>query len=122
MEKINKTKIEKRLKQKKNPVLVETLIKLKKTNPRAAKMLAKPNKRALKINLGEIDGKTKEGEKILITGKILSVGELKKKLKIVAWSASEKTIEKIKNSKAEYVSILEELKKNPSLEGLRMVD
>lgn len=117
---ISKSKIEKRLKQKKNPILVKTLIKLKKKNPEVAKILAGPNKKSIKLNLKDLNVKAKEGENILVPGKVLGVGELGKKLKVVSWNASKKAIEKI-SEKGEYVSISDELKKNPSLSGLKMV-
>ena len=53
--KISKTKIEKRMQQKMDSRLVETIIKLKKTNPVVAKELAKPKRRWPAINLKEID-------------------------------------------------------------------
>jgi ribosomal protein L18E len=53
----------------------------------------------------------------LVAGKVLSAGELSEAKKIVAWSISEKAMEKIKNAKGTFVSITEEMKKNPELNG-----
>ena len=44
-----------------------------------------------------------------------------KKLKIVAWSASEKAIEKMKAAKTEFVELTEEMKKNPQLKDLKLL-
>jgi large subunit ribosomal protein L18e len=121
MEKISKTRIEKRLRKKTNRELVGTIIKLKKTNVAIAKILATPRKKWIKLNLETIEKKTKEGDKILVPGKVLSSGNLTKKLKIVAWAASEKAIEKMKAAKTEFVLMPEEMKKNPQLKDLKLL-
>ncbi len=95
---IRKTKIEKRLQKKRNPVLVETLIKLKKTNPEIAKLLAKPVKKMLEINLDGLSDKVKEGEKILFPGKVLGHGSLDKKIEMVVFSISDVAKEKLKKA------------------------
>ena len=111
---INKTKIEKRMKQKMDSSLVETIIKLKKTNPVVAKELARPKRRWPAVNLKDVD--MIKGD-VLVAGKILSAGELSGAKKIVAWSASEKALEKIKNAKGTFVTVVDEMKKNPELNG-----
>jgi len=120
MEKISKTKIEKRLRKKTNPILVETIIKLKKINPEIAKILAMPRKKYIKINLDYIEKKCKNGEKILIPGKVLGSGNLTKKIDIAAWSVSKKALEKIKQSNSEFIWIGKEIKTN-KLKGLRLL-
>lgn len=116
--KINKTKIEKRMKHKMDADLVGTIIKLKKTNPLVAKELARPKRRWPAINLKEVD--MVEGD-ILVAGKILSAGDLSGSKKIVAWSVSEKALEKIKDAKANFVYIVDEIKKNPELNGFNIL-
>lgn len=111
---ISKTKIEKRMKNKMDTFLVETIIKLKKTNPIVAKELARPKRRWPAINLKDVD--MIKGN-VLVAGKILSAGDLSESKKIVAWSASEKAIEKIKDAKGTFTSIADEMKKNPELNG-----
>ena len=111
---INKTKIEKRMKQKMDASLVETIIKLKKSNPTVAKELARPKRRWPAVNLKDID--MIKGD-VLIAGKVLSAGELDGAKKIVAWSISGKALEKIKEAKGTFVTIQDEMKKNPELNG-----
>jgi large subunit ribosomal protein L18e len=118
---ISKTKIEKRLRKKANPELVETIIKLKKTNPEMAKQLVMPVRKQRGVNLEKIDKETKQGENILILGKVLSSGHLSKKIKIVALSVSEKALEKLNQEKIEIVKINEEIKTNPELKNLRII-
>lgn len=94
--------------------LIETIIKLKKTNPALAKELARPKRRWPAINLKDVD--MIKGD-VLVAGKILSAGDLSGAKKIVAWSASNKALEKIKDVKGTFVSIVDEMKKNPELNG-----
>jgi ribosomal protein L18E len=117
--KISKTKIEKRMRTKSDTNLVNAIIKLKKTNPAIAKELAKPKRKWATVNLKELAHV--EGD-VLVTGKVLSAGELDTKKRVVAWNASEKAIEKIKDVKGEFVYLSEELIKNPELNGLTMVN
>lgn len=118
---ISKTKIEKRSSKKTNKELAEAISIIKKKNPEFAKHLAMPVKKWAELNLDQIDILTKEGESVFIPGKILSSGDLTKKIKIVAWNASEKAKEKIEGAKTEFVLITEEIKKNPELKGLKLI-
>ena len=102
------------MKHKMDTSLVETIIKLKKSNPLLAKELARPKRRWPAVNLKDVD--MINGD-VLVAGKILSAGDLSKPKKIVAWSASDKAIEKIKDAKSTFISIVEEMKKNPKLNG-----
>jgi ribosomal protein L18E len=115
---INKTKIEKRMRHKMDAELVSTIIKLKKTNPEVAKELSRPKRRWPVINLKDAD--MIEGD-ILVAGKILSAGDLGSPKKIVAWSASERAIQKIKDSKSSFVYLVDEMKKNPELNGFNIL-
>jgi large subunit ribosomal protein L18e len=118
---ISKTRIESRSSKKTNKELAEAITIIKKKNPEFAKHLAMPVKRWAELNLDQIDRMSKENEVLFVPGKILSSGELSKKLKIVAWNASEKAKQKMKDSKVEFVEILEEIKKNPELKDLRLI-
>jgi large subunit ribosomal protein L18e len=120
-EEISKTRIEQRMRQKTNPVLVNAVVQLKKTNPQVAKLLVLPKKKQASVNLTQIDKATKDGEKIFVPGKVLSSGEITKKIKIVSWNASEKAIEKIKAAKAEFIYLVDEIKTNKDLKGVRIL-
>ncbi len=112
--KISKTKIEKRMRFKMDDKLTTVIIKLKKSNPIVAKELARPKRRWPAINLKDID--MVKGD-VLIAGKVLSAGELSEAKKIVAWSISEKALDKIKSINGTFVFIEDEIKKNPELNG-----
>ncbi len=119
--KTSKTKISNRAETKANPYLVNAILQLKKTNTEVAKILAMPRKKWASANLSDIDKLVKEGEKVFVPGKVLSSGELTKKVKIISWNASEKAIEKIKSSKSEFIYLQEELKTNKDLKGVRII-
>lgn len=116
---VSKTHIERRLRKKTNPELVEAVIQLKRTNPVIAKEIVKPSRDRKEINLDKLN--LPKGD-VLIAGKVLSSGNLDSAKKVVAWSASEKAIEKIKKAGGSFVRIAEEIKKNPELKNLEVVE
>jgi large subunit ribosomal protein L18e len=119
----SKAKIEKHLKKKTNSELVETLIAAKKNNgwQEVAGILSGPRRKRIGINLSDIEEKAKEGELVVVPGKILSMGELKKKVRIVALGFSFGAKEKLLKSKHETSTVLEEIKKNPEAKGVKIL-
>ncbi len=119
----SKTKISNQAKRKFNPELVETikLCKKKENSLKIASILSQPRRQRVNLNLREINEKSKEGEKVLIPGKVLSQGELDKKIKIVAFNFSEKAREKLLNSKCDIKTILEEIKSNPEMKDIKII-
>lgn len=119
----SKTKIEKQLQKKTNSVLVETIIAAKKKEAwkKVAEMLTAPRRKRMDVNLERIEKETKAGETIVVPGKVLSQGEMDKKIKVVALSFSEKAKEKLLNSKCEALTILDEIKKNPDAKNIKIL-
>ena len=120
---ISKTKLKIRAKRKTSPVLVETIGEaLKHPSWReVAKFLSSSTRNFESINLFEIDKRSKEGDTVVVLGKVLSKGELTKKVRICALGISDNAREKLRKSKSEIVSVLEEIKKNPRGEGIRLI-
>ena len=56
-----------------------------------------------------------------MAGKVLGSGEISKKIRICALHFSESARGKLEKSKSEIVTILEEIKKNPKAEGVRVL-
>jgi len=119
----SKNTIEFQLRKKTNPELVETIIKAKKKAKwlEVAGILSSPRINKISINLDKINKEAKEGEIIIVPGKVLSQGELDKKIKIAAFNFSEKAKEKILKAKGEILSIAEEIKKNPEAKGVKIL-
>ncbi len=119
----SKSKIEKQLKRKTNPLLAETIIFCKKNKKwfKIAEILTGSRKKRINLNLGEINKRVKNGERVVIPGKVLSQGELDKKIKIIALNFSERAMEKIKKCGSDVSTILEEIKKNPEAKGFNLL-
>ena len=121
--KLSKVKLKKRLSRKTNYELAET-ISVAKNLPEWSliiKIISSSTKKQSAINLFEINAHTKEGDTVVIPGKVLSKGELTKKIRLCALGISEVAREKLKKTKTEYATILEEIKKNPRAEGIKVI-
>lgn len=114
----SKTRIEQQLKKKTNPVLVETVI-LAKKNPawlEVAGILTTPGRKAKSANLSEIE--KVDGEMIVVPGKVLSQGQITKKVKVVATKFSENALRKLKEAGCETLTIKEAIKVNKDGKGM----
>lgn len=121
--KMNKTKIEKKLRKKISPELVKTILigKKKKEWVQVAHIISGPTRKRISLNLSEIDSKSENGDVIVVPGKILSLGEIRKKIKIVAFSFSEQALKKLKERGIETSTILEEIEKNPEAKKVKIL-
>lgn len=120
----SKNLIEKQIRIKGNTNLVETIRNAKKHKNwyKVAEILSRPRRDSLEINLNDLDKLTVNEEAIVISGKVLSAGEITKKVKIIALNFSEKAKEKILKAKCEMLSINDEIKKNPEAKGIRILE
>lgn len=121
---ISKTKIKFNSKKKTNPEVAETLSAALKNKGwiKIAKIIAGPRRKYSEVTLNEINKLTTAGDTVVVIGKVLSTGELTKKVRICAFNASAKVSDKLKASKSEIVTILDEIKKNPKAEGLKLIN
>ncbi len=88
---------------------------------RIAKDLRKPTRQRRTVNIYKIDKCAKDGEMIIVPGKVLSVGELNKKVDVVALSFSEDAKSKITEAKGKILSIKELLQQNPAGKNVRIL-
>jgi len=86
---------------------------------RVAKELEKPRRIRRKANLYKINKYTRDNEIALVPGKVLSMGELTKKITVAAYQFSENAKEKI-NHAGKAMSIKELIEKYPNPEGKRI--
>lgn len=115
--------------KKTNPILISLIQELKKHSNEndapiwkdIAKRLEKPSKNWPIVNLKHISTYASDKEIALIPGKVLSTGNLTKKIQIAAWSFSEKAKVKIKKSGGKYLSIEELIKSNPKGTDIRIL-
>jgi large subunit ribosomal protein L18e len=112
----NKTQINRKMKRKTNTVLVQTIFLAKKANLLdLANKLAGSTKRHAAVNLNKINDSKKDV--IIVPGKVLSLGEIKRKCKVYALSYSQMAREKLERAGCEANSILSGLKESKKLEG-----
>jgi large subunit ribosomal protein L18e len=119
----SKTKIEKQTLKKRNPEIVETIRAAKKKEKwiKIAGILSGSRRKMPSLNLTKIDKDSKEGDTVVVPGKVLSQGEINKKIKVVALGFSEKAREKLMKSKSDPTTILKEIKKNPDAKGVNIL-
>ena len=114
---------------KTNPELIKLIHELKKQSIEKdatiwkdiAKRLEKSSKNWAEVNLEHVSKHTGDKETALIPGKVLSAGDLTKKVTIAAWSFSEKASEKIKKAGGKSITINELMKSNPNGKDIRIL-
>ena len=115
--------------KKTNPMLLELIHELKKQSNEndvaiwkdIALRLEKSSRNWPEVNLDRVSKYILEKETALIPGKVLSNGNLTKKVSIAAWSFSEKSQEKIKKAGGKCMPIEELLKNNPKGKDIRIL-
>lgn len=120
---LSKTKLKERIRKKTNPELAATLLLVSK-NPgwmKHSKMLSSSTRKHSSINLSEIDKQSSMGDTIVIPGRVLSIGEITKKIRICSFGISKMAKEKLKKTKSEWIHIIDEIKKNPKAEALKII-
>lgn len=120
---VSRTKIKFRVKHKTNPELKEivALALDNKAWQKIAQIVSASTKRQTAINLSELNEQVSDGDTIVVPGKILSSGNLKKKIVICGLAISKVAKEKLKLSKSEFIHISEEIKRNPKGEGILII-
>ena len=87
---LSKTKIKSRIKRKTNPEISETIQLCLKSKSKPwiliAKTLSSSRNKYSKINLEEIEKNTTAGDTVIVPGKILSQGNLTKKVRYINFS------------------------------------
>ena len=114
---------------KTNPELINLIHELKKQASEKnapiwkdiAIRLEKSSKNWAEVNLEHVSKHTGDKETALIPGKVLSTGNLTKKITIAAWTFSEKAAEKIKKAGGKSITINELMKSNPNGKDIRIL-
>lgn len=119
----SKTTIKHRTRSKTNPQVIEAVrLGLKqKAWHSIAQAVSNSTKHYSSVNLKEIDRQTKLGDIVIVIGKVLSSGSITKKIRICALGISALAKDKLSESKSEFASIADEIKKNPKAEGIKLI-
>lgn len=120
---LSNTEFKKRVKRKTNPEIAETIKLAQKNEPwkQVAKILSGSTRLYASVNLSDIDKETTPGDTVLILGKVLGSGDLTKKVRICALSFSESALAKLKKTKSEAVSIIDEIRINKKAAGVKII-
>lgn len=78
-----------------------------------AEKLEKPRRQKIVVNLWKINKYVNDDEIAVIPGKVLSEGELTKKIKIAAWKFSKKALEKIEKYNCQALDLYKLMEENP---------
>ena len=88
---------------------------------RIAHDLQKPTRQRRIVNVYKIDQFAQEGEIIVVPGKVLSLGDLNKKVDVAAMYFSEEARKKIIGAKGRVLSLKELFEKNPEGKNARIL-
>lgn len=73
------------------------------------------------VNLNRINKFAKDGESIIVPGKVLGTGDLERKVNVAAFAFSDSCLKKINDAKGKTFTIQEIMKENPSGKNLRII-
>ena len=85
------------------------------------KDLSRPSRQRSCVNLFKIAKHAREGETVVVPGKILSVGELGRAVTVAAYQCSAAAKQKIIDAKGQVLTIEELLAKNPKGQKVRVL-
>ncbi len=85
-----------------------------------SKKLSGPRRNRVEANLKRINNKTKDGDIIVVPGKVLGIGDLNHKLTIACLTCSKSAREKIVDSGSTLLSIEELVEKNPEGKNIKI--
>ncbi|MDR3282673.1 MAG: 50S ribosomal protein L18e [Candidatus Methanoplasma sp.] len=114
---------------KTNPQLIALINDLKaKTRENEAAIwrdialrLEKPKRNWAEANLSKLERYAKDGETVVIPGKVLAAGSVTKKLTVAAYSFSEAAVGRIKAAGGKTLTIAELMESNPKGSNVRIL-
>ena len=122
---LSRTKLKRRITRKTHPAIAATIAAALKAKGAVWRVVAQrisgPTRRHAAVNLDAVDNATKTGDTVIVVGKVLGSGDVTKKVRICALGFSAAAREKLRKTKSEAVSLLEEMKKNPRGEGVKVL-
>ncbi|MCX8184318.1 MAG: 50S ribosomal protein L18e [Sulfolobales archaeon] len=86
-----------------------------------ADLLEKPSRRRVVVNLSKLNRCCSQGEYVVVPGKVLGAGNLRKPVFIAAISFSKRALEKIREAGGSAISISDLLRVNPEGSNVRVV-
>ncbi len=96
----------------------ENGIKIWKT---VAEYLEKPKRQRIAVNVSKINRYTKEGDLVVVPGKVLGTGEINHKVKVAAFEFSSSALHKIKRAGGVAMSIEDLIQINPKGSNVKII-
>jgi len=88
---------------------------------RIAEDLEKPTRQRRIVNVYTIEQIAQNGDTVIVPGKVLSVGNLSKKVNVAAFQCSSEARQKITSAQGRVLTITELIKENPQGKNVRIV-
>jgi large subunit ribosomal protein L18e len=112
-----------------NPELIGLIRDLKKQSQESqtelwrklAERLAISKRNRIAVNVSRLNRYTKEGETVVVPGKVLGAGKADHPLTVAAFAFSEVAQSKIQTSKGNCLSIRDLMKKNPTGKNVKLM-
>ena len=86
-----------------------------------AELLERPARRRVVVNIYKINKLTKDGDVVIVPGKVLGVGKLNHRVVVAATAFSKQAIEKIKAANGRAMHIIELVNENPRGSGVKII-
>ncbi|AIF68815.1 50S ribosomal protein L18 [Palaeococcus pacificus DY20341] len=84
--------------------------------------LERPRRQRAEVNVSKINRYTKEGDFVIVPGKVLGAGSINHKVIVAAWSFSEEAKKKIAEAGGEAIKIEELIERNPKGSGVIIME
>ncbi|NPA77174.1 MAG: 50S ribosomal protein L18e [Candidatus Diapherotrites archaeon] len=112
-----------------NVLLRETIVALEKASRRedapiwddVAYELSRATRKRVVVNVGKISKLAKDGDVVVVPGKVLGFGRIDKKLTVAAWAFSDSARAKIESAGGRAISVLDLVKENPKGSGVIII-
>jgi large subunit ribosomal protein L18e len=85
-----------------------------------SRKLSSPRRNRVEANLYRINKRTKDGDTIVVPGKVLGIGELERKITIACLNYSESVLPKVEASGSSLITIRQLLEQNPKGSGVKV--
>jgi large subunit ribosomal protein L18e len=86
-----------------------------------AEYIERPRRQRIVVNVGKLDRIAKDGDVVVVPGKLLGGGKLSKRVVVAAVKASPKAIQKVIEAGGEVLTIPELVRRFPKGSGVRII-
>ena len=88
---------------------------------RVAELLSAPTRQRIVVNVSRINRYTKEGDVVVVPGKVLGAGSIDHKVIVGAWSFSKSAKEKIEKAGGKAITLIELVNMHPKGSNVKII-